>query len=614
MKRFVLLSALLAVIAFAAQAQTGNRYALVIGNARYQSIESLTNPVNDATDIAAKLRQLGYQVELKLNAKNADMARAISDYIRQLSSNRNNEGFFWYAGHGVQLEGENYLLPIDVEIDDDTAIKYSSYPLNRLIESFDRSAHNKVNVVVIDACRNNPFRNMAGGNRTVARGLNVVEHIPQDLFIMYSTAAGDVAADGERGMRNSPFAEAFLKHIAANEAFLIVASKITLETLNLTGQKQRPFQLGSIISSPYYSLNPAGVTPPQPSPAVTPPQIPRNVRAGTPGTDSVTLNWDSAGSGVSYKVYYNTQNNPSGANVLDDLATGTSMNITGMESGTNYYFWVASVKDGQESGRSSVVTILTAAVPTSNVPSGMVRINGGTFMMGSPASEVGRDDDEVQHRVTVGSFYMARYEVTQKEYQALMGTNPSIFKGDNLPVEQVTWYNAVNYCNARSRSEGLTPAYTVSGTNVTWNRSANGYRLPTEAEWEYACRAGTTTPFSTGSNITTNQANYIGNNPYNGNAKGIYREKTTAVGSFAANSWGLYDMHGNVWEWCWDWHGDYGRGSQTDPMGASSGSYRVHRGGSWSDDGQNLRSAYRRGSTPSNRHSTLGFRLLRPSL
>jgi formylglycine-generating enzyme required for sulfatase activity len=248
------------------------------------------------------------------------------------------------------------------------------------------------------------------------------------------------------------------------------------------------------------------------------------------------------------------------------------------------------------------------------IPSDMVRINGGTFMMGSPASEAGRGSYENQHRVTVGSFYMGRYEVTQKEYTALMGTNPSVFKGDNLPVENVSWYDAVNYCNALSRKEGLTPAYAVSGTNVTWNRSANGYRLPTEAEWEYACRAGTTTPFSTGSNITTNQANYDGNYPYNGNAKGSYRNKTTAVGSFAANAWGLYDMHGNVREWCWDWFGDYGTAAQTDPMGAFSGSYRVSRGGSWFNGSQILRSAYRYDYTPSYSYYYFGFRLVHPSL
>ncbi|MDR3341333.1 MAG: SUMF1/EgtB/PvdO family nonheme iron enzyme, partial [Treponema sp.] len=239
------------------------------------------------------------------------------------------------------------------------------------------------------------------------------------------------------------------------------------------------------------------------------------------------------------------------------------------------------------------------------IPADFVKINGGTFMMGSPASEEGRDSDEVQHRVTVSGFYLGKYEVTQREYAAIMGTNPSAFKGDNLPVENVSWYDAVEYCNARSRKEGLTSAYTISGSGdnqtVTWNRNANGYRLPTEAEWEYACRAGTTTRYSTGNNIRKSQANYDGNT-------------TKAVGSFDANVWGLYDMHGNVWEWCWDWYDSYGSGSQTDPMGASAGSTRVLRGGCWYNNGQSLRSANRYYYAASDRYNDLGFRLLRPSL
>jgi formylglycine-generating enzyme required for sulfatase activity len=274
------------------------------------------------------------------------------------------------------------------------------------------------------------------------------------------------------------------------------------------------------------------------------------------------------------------------------------------------------------------VTLVVLAVSVSaqsNVPDTFVRINGGTFMMGSLANEPRRKDNEVQHQVMVSAFYMGKYEVTQKEYEEVMGTNPSRFKGDNLPVEQVSWYDAVEYCNKRSQKEGLTPAYTINKNQsdpnnesddvikwtVTWNKNANGYRLPTEAEWEYACRAGTTTPFSTGNNITTSQANYDGNYPYNNNAKGGYREKTTPVGNFAPNPWGLYDMHGNVNEWCWEWFGDYSSGSQTDPVGAVTGIGRVLRGGSWFDDGQLLRSAIRNIDFPSNWYDDLGFRLVR---
>jgi formylglycine-generating enzyme required for sulfatase activity len=262
----------------------------------------------------------------------------------------------------------------------------------------------------------------------------------------------------------------------------------------------------------------------------------------------------------------------------------------------------------------------------------MVRINGGTFTMGSPSNEPERYEEEFRHQVTFSSFYMGKYEVTQAEYESVMGTNPSNFKGSNLPVEKVSWYDAVEYCNKLSQKEGLSPAYTIDKSRsdpnnfsnnwddnirwlVTWNQNANGYRLPTEAEWEYACRAGTTTPFNTGNNITTSQANYNGSKPYNNNAKGTYREKTTNVGSFAANPWGLYDMHGNVGEWCWNWWDMIGFGSmeETNPQGVVSGADRVVRGGSWDSYGRNLRSAcrVRVSFSPSDRYNDLGFRLVR---
>jgi formylglycine-generating enzyme required for sulfatase activity len=264
------------------------------------------------------------------------------------------------------------------------------------------------------------------------------------------------------------------------------------------------------------------------------------------------------------------------------------------------------------------------------MPPNFVRIEGGTFIMGSPESEAARESDETPHSVMISKpFYIGKYEVAQKEWVEIMETNPSNWKGDNLPVENVSWYDAIEYCNKRSIKEGLTPAYTIDKTRsdgnntngndnmkwvVTWNHDANGYRLPTEAEWELACRAGTTTPFSTGSNITTSHANYNGNSPYNGNERGVYRGTTWAVDSGTPNSWALYNMSGNVYEWCWDWYETYASGNQTDPMGVSSGSYRVVRTGDWSSGGQSLRSANRGSSPPFNRGSNLGFRLVRPSL
>ncbi len=245
----------------------------------------------------------------------------------------------------------------------------------------------------------------------------------------------------------------------------------------------------------------------------------------------------------------------------------------------------------------------------------LILIQGGIFNMGSPTDEVERSKDETLHQVTLQSFYIGIREVTRGEYRHVMGSIPQAAgqADDSLPVTDISWYEAVAFCNALSVQEGLIPAYTISdsGHTVAWNKKANGYRLPTEAEWEYACRAGTETPFSTGNNITADEANYYGTYPYNNGIGGRYRERPIPAGSFAPNPWGLYDMHGNVWEWCWDWYGAYVQAPTANPTGPSSGTYRIYRGGGWNDFGRNLRSAYRAACPPENGTFNLGFRLAR---
>jgi len=231
----------------------------------------------------------------------------------------------------------------------------------------------------------------------------------------------------------------------------------------------------------------------------------------------------------------------------------------------------------------------------------MVFIEGGTFLMGSPANEPGRANNEgPQHQVTLSSFYMEKFPVTQAAYQEINGTNPSSFKGPNLPVEQVSWFDAIDYCNKRSVKEGLTPAYAVTGNSVRWNREADGYRLPTEAEWEYACRAGTRTPFYSGASVS--DAGW-----HSGNSGA----RTRPVGEKIPNAWGLYDMHGNVLEWCWDWLGDYTSQAQIDPAGPAAGANRVYRGGCWRFEAHQARSAYRFGNHPNLRTFLAGFRVVR---
>jgi formylglycine-generating enzyme required for sulfatase activity len=227
-------------------------------------------------------------------------------------------------------------------------------------------------------------------------------------------------------------------------------------------------------------------------------------------------------------------------------------------------------------------------------PPNFVLVAAGRFTMGSPPTQQDRGGDEGPQTVTLThGFFMCQHPVTQGEYVAVMGGNPSQFTGDlNRPVEQVSWIDATNYCarlTAQERSAGRLPA--------GW-----AYRLPTEAEWEYAARAGTTTRFSYGDDPGYTQlGNYAWYVANSGNT-------THPVGQKQPNPWGLYDMHGNVWEWCLDWYGTYPGGSLTDPVGPGSGSYRVLRGGSWSNVGLYCRSASRFYFTPGFRDIVIGFR------
>jgi formylglycine-generating enzyme required for sulfatase activity len=238
---------------------------------------------------------------------------------------------------------------------------------------------------------------------------------------------------------------------------------------------------------------------------------------------------------------------------------------------------------------------------TNSIGIKLLPISKGKFLMGSPETEMEQYFGETQHEVTISqNFYMGSTEVTQSQYQNVMGNNPSFFKGDELPVENVNWEETIEFCKLLSEM----PEEKKAGRK---------YRLPTEAEWEYACRAGTTTPFHFGSQLNGMQANCDGTKPYGTEAEGPHLEKTTAVGKYPANAWGLYDMHGNVGEWCSDWYGRYPAGSVTDPIGPASGKFRVYRGGGFNGYLGYCRSAYRGRTSPSNsdrNYSEFGFRLV----
>ena len=220
------------------------------------------------------------------------------------------------------------------------------------------------------------------------------------------------------------------------------------------------------------------------------------------------------------------------------------------------------------------------------------QIPAGTFVMGSPPDEAERKDDEQQHTVTISHpVYMSVTLVTAAEYQTVTGGPAAHGRGGNLPAE-VPWPDAVRFCNALSKNTG------------------RKFRLPTEAEWEYACRAGTTTPFNIGATISTDQANFDGKFVYPGGKPGEYRRGPTPVRTFKPNAWGLFDMHGNAYQWCSDWYGRYPDGAVTDPQGPDAGNTRVIRGGRYGSGPRYIRSAARYSYNPNNSSVVFGFRVV----
>jgi len=513
------------------------KYALVIGNANYTYSGRLNNPVNDATDMRNTLQGLGFQVDYLADVNLTRMQTAINNFKIKLNASPNSYGLFYFAGHGVQSRGDNYLIPIDANISNEYLLPRITLPVQYVLDELEK-AGNILNIIVLDACRNLPVN--------LTRGLSIVTQLPKGSILVYAAGAGQAALDGTG--RNGLFTAHLLRHIRTpgievKEVF----NRTREDVINTSNSAQVPALFIEFSGDAYLGSQPDNPEPPPVPPPLPPQPLP------------------------------------------------------------------------------------PAPVPPENA--NMVEIKGGTFNMGSPESETDRFENESpQHRVTISSFYMAKYQVTVGDFrrftedtwymtEAEIGDggfiwtgsewqnrvnanwqNPYFDQNENHPVVLVSWIDAVWYCNWLSSIEGLTPAYTINGKNVGLNRRASGYRLPTEAEWEFACRAGTVTPYNTGNVITTTQANFNGNSP---------RQRTTPVGSFSPNTWGLYDMHGNVDEWCGDWDTDYNGNEQTDPIGARTGFYRAVRGGGWYDTSQNIRSASRGFLFPSGRNNRLGFRVVR---
>jgi formylglycine-generating enzyme required for sulfatase activity len=496
MKRLSLLCLMLLFI-LSSVLQAEQRIALVIGNASYET-SPLRNPINDARDMTAALKDLGFKVTTLIDASNKEMYQAIRGFGEELP--RADVCLFYFAGHGMQIDGVNYLIPIGADIQAEEEIKFSAIDANLVLAKMER-AGTGTNILLLDACRDNPF---ARSFRSSSRGLAVMD-APSGSLIVYATAPGSVAADGKG--RNGVFTGAFLRHMKTPSVDVeYMLREVRREVMAETNGKQIPWSASSLILSFYFV-----------------------------GKSEV------------------------------------------------------SVKKEEEERK----------------PEGLVLVEAGTFQMGS---ESGDSDEKSVHSVTISrAYYMSKYEVTQKQWLEIMEENPSHFKGDNLPVHNVSWNSAIEYCNLLSTKQGLTPCYSDSSQNVRCDFSANGYRLPTEAEWEFAAHGGKKALGLRYSGSTGGDS--VGDiGWYSSNSEGKIHE----VGGKKPNELGLYDMSGNVWEWCWDWYGEYIASSQTDPAGPISGSYRVRRGGSWESNVKYLRSTLRNYSNPfAGAMNSTGLRLVR---
>lgn len=606
--------------------QGERRVALVIGNSAYKD-SPLLNPVNDARAMAQALRGFGFEIVYGEDLSQNDMKRNIGAFGEKIKNG--GVGLFYYAGHGMQVEGINYLIPVGATITSEEEVEYEAVDVGLVLAKM-KAARNRLNFVILDACRDNPF---ARSFRSTRRGLATI-YATGETLIAYATAPGSVASDGTGG--NGLYTLELLKYIKMPELTVEQVFKEVAKAVRDKSQgKQEPWVLSSLTEDYYFSPAGAGSVAKK-----------QNV---SPSFDPATVElsfWESiknSGDVEDYKAYL--EKYPGGTFValarnkirgLEAAAKPSPTNITapvepksGSAAGSllplkGFEFDTVAVNSSGSVTNRRKGQARYFVEDISGLPLEVVEIPGGTFLMGTGEKEaqqlaaeykryLGDNNKHVtdqwvswqrpQHKVTVPTFYMGKYEVTQAQWRVVaslpkvnrdLAAGPSRFTGDNLPVEQVSWEDAFEFCERLSRATG------------------RQYRLPTEAEWEYACHAGSTSQYAFGETITPELVNYNGNFPYGAATKGTYRQQTTPVGSLGvANLFGLFDIHGNVWEWCLDtWQENY-NGAPMDGGVREGGDsrFRVLRGGSWGDLGFNCRAANRLPLAPDGRDNYGGFRV-----
>lgn len=582
MQRFApQLLAIMLLLGGGVESHASKRVALVIGNSAYEHTQFLPNPKNDARAIAAKLKEIGFETVTTATDLGADgMRRALSAFGD--AADGADTALVFFAGHGMELGGENYLIPTDAKLKRDRHLKFEAIKLSSVLESVEGAR--RLRLVVLDACRNNPFaatmRYARGAKRSVARGFERVEP-ESDVLVAYAARHGTTADDGTG--RHSPYTTALLAHMAEPGVDIrLMLGKVRDSVKNATAGGQVPHTYGTLGGSSFF---------------LVPPDTGKSQETVTrPPLSPAAQAWEAVKTSTDPAVLEAFLNDfPKG--VFAALAKSRLRSLGEQKVAVGVY----PQKEEPTPSRSYKPGDAFQDCP--ECPT-MVVVPAGSFMMGSPDGEKDRADNEgPQRRVTIKKpFAVGQFEVTFAEWDACFSDGVCSHKpsdkgwGRNRrPVIQVSWEDAKSFVSWLSRKTGKT------------------YRLLSESEWEYAARAGSTTPFSTGEIITAAQANYDGNHTYNNSQKDRFRMRTVTVGSFAPNAFGLHDLHGNVWEWTEDcWNLTY-NGAPADGTPWTSGdcNHRVLRGGSWHNGPWSLRSANRDGYTTVGRSNLFGFRVAR---
>jgi formylglycine-generating enzyme required for sulfatase activity len=553
------------------------RVALVVGNRDYPGRNALKNPVNDARLMAETLRGLSFEVLEGYNLSREQMEQSFTQFKQRLQPG--GVALFFYSGHGIQIGGHNYLVPVDIQ-----KLCSSATPEKALWDVgaalSEPAQRSMLSIVVLDSCRT--FTDMTRCIPDANTGFTEFKNPPAGSFVAFSTSPGRPAEDG-RGS-NSEYTAALANNLRMRpsrleDVFIRTQIEVERRTVEVRFSEtergpQVPWTNSSLKTVFYFTPDEVALSP-----------LPK---------------------------------------LLPPVAIAASLPLTFTVPQVNERGTVIGEKPGRARGYVASLR---------GVPLEMVEIPGGRFKMGAGAPEVARAyaeakaegvelEDETylnitsempQHSVDVPGFFMSKFEVTQAQYAAVMGELPNLpqgLRGENMPVVGVTWHKANEFCARLKNLTGRT------------------YRLPSEAEWEYAARAGTETAFAFGPTITPSLAVYDSTLPFGSAPRGPKRRAATEVGELSpANAFGLHDMHGNVWEWVADfWHFDYSgaptNGSvwdvpdlipadEDDPQGEKmEDESRVARGGSWNSAASNCRSASRFRFTPHTASPLLGFRVV----